>query len=50
LLTWQEKAKTSKYYENAIVTWTVRDVAKIATAKANNLNYKIYYEESELFE
>lgn len=50
LLAWQEKAKTSKYYENAITTWTVRDVAKLATAKANNLNYKIYYEESELFE
>lgn len=50
LLRWQEKAKTSKYYKNAITTWTVRDVAKIATAKANKLNYITYYKESELFE
>ena len=47
---WQEKAKTSKYYENAITTWTQRDVGKIATAKANKLNYIIYYKESDLFE
>ena len=50
LLKWQEKAKTSKYYKNAIITWTVRDTAKIAAAKANNLNYVTYYKESELFE
>jgi hypothetical protein len=50
LAEWQERAKTSKYYENAITTWTRRDPAKIATAKANKLNYIIYYKESELFE
>lgn len=50
LLKWQEKAKTSKYYKNAITTWTIRDTAKIATAKANKLNYITYYKESELFE
>ncbi len=50
LLKWQEKAKTSKYYKNAITTWTIRDVAKITTAKANKLNYITYYKESELFE
>lgn len=50
LLKWQEKAKTSKYYKNAITTWTTRDTAKMATAKANKLNYITYYKESELFE
>lgn len=50
LLKWQEKAKTSKYYKNAITTWTIRDPAKIAVAKANRLNYKMYYKEDELFE
>ena len=50
LAEWQERAKTSKYYENAITTWTVRDPAKIATAKTNKLNYILYYKESELFE
>ena len=50
LCQWQEKAKTSKYYENAIATWTVRDYAKITTARANNLNYKLYYKERDLYE
>lgn len=40
---WQEKAKTSKFYENAIYTWTVRDVKKQQCAKENNLNYKVIY-------
>lgn len=40
---WQEKAKTSQFYQNAIQTWTVRDVEKQRIAKENNLNYKIIY-------
>lgn len=36
---WKEKAKTSEFYENAIQTWTVRDVNKRETAKKNNINY-----------
>ena len=40
---WQEKAKTSKFYENAIYTWTVRDVEKARIAKENNLNYTSLY-------
>ena len=33
------KSKNTTYYDNAINTWTVRDVNKRNTAKANNLNY-----------
>ena len=40
---WKEKAKTSKFYENAIETWTVRDVKKRETALKNHLNYKVIY-------
>ena len=40
---WQEKAKTSKFYQEAINTWTIRDVKKLETAKKNNLNYKVIY-------
>ena len=40
---WQERAKTSKYYQNAIYTWTVLDVKKQKTAKENHLNYKVIY-------
>ena len=36
---WEEKAKTSKYYQNAIYTWTDLDVRKQNFAKENNLNY-----------
>ena len=43
LAIWQEKAKVSKFYQEAILTWTVRDVKKAQTAKENNLNYKIVY-------
>ena len=52
LAVWQEKAKTSKFYENAIQTWTVRDVEKQRIAKENNLNYIVFYKNklSELLE
>lgn len=43
LLEWQEKAKTSQYFKNAIETWTVRDVIKLNTLKENHLNYEIIY-------
>ena len=33
------KSKQSKYYNNAITTWTVRDVIKRNIAKKNKLNY-----------
>ena len=40
---WKEKAKCSKQYENAIYTWTIRDIEKYKVAKENNLNYKVIY-------
>ena len=40
---WEEKSKYSKYYLNAIYTWTVLDVKKQKIAKENNLNYKVIY-------
>lgn len=43
LAIWKEKAKQSKFYENAIKTWTERDVKKQQVAKQNNLNYKVIY-------
>ena len=43
LIEWQEKAKTSQFYKNAIETWTVRDVKKLQCAQKNKLNYKVIY-------
>lgn len=40
---WQEKAKTSRFYQNAIDTWTKRDTEKIEIAQKNNLNYLVFY-------
>lgn len=45
---WKEKAKKSKFYENAIKTWTIRDVSKLKKAKENNLNYLIFYNYKEM--
>lgn len=36
----QEKSKTSRFFVNAINTWTIRDVNKRNTAIENKLNYK----------
>ena len=46
LAIWQEKAKTSKYFVNAIKVWTVRDVEKVDTAHRNNLNLIVLYEDN----
>lgn len=39
LESWKQKAVSSKFYANAIDTWTRRDPEKRLAAKANNLNY-----------
>ena len=40
------KQKGTKFYDNAIETWTKRDVLKRETAKKNNLNYLEVFTES----
>ena len=42
------ESKTSKFYRNAIITWTCRDVNKRNVAKQNNLNYKEFWSIEEL--
>ena len=36
---WQEKAKTSEFYKNAVKIWTINDPLKRKIALENNLNY-----------
>lgn len=43
LTIWKEKAKVSKFYEQAIYTWTVRDVCKIKDALNSGINYMVIY-------
>lgn len=47
---WKTASSNSAYYTNAIETWTVRDVKKREIAKQNNLNYKIFWNLTELRE
>ena len=42
------KAKNSKYYDNAIDTWTVRDVKKRKCAKINSINYLVFWTLNEM--
>lgn len=44
LNTWIKKSSTSKFYENAIITWTIRDQNKIAIANKNKLNIEFLYQ------
>ena len=44
---WKEKAKTSKYFENAIDVWTRRDVEKVKIAKQNNIKLLVFYTKDE---
>jgi hypothetical protein len=37
------KNKNTKYYNNAIETWTIRDINKMNIAKENKLNYMIFW-------
>lgn len=43
---WIEKNK--KFYDNAIITWTIRDVNKRKIAKENNLNFIEFFSIFEL--
>ena len=43
LAIWQEKAKTSKYYKNAIHVWVISDQQKLMTAYKECLNYIAIY-------
>ena len=42
------KDKNTKYYNNAITAWTIRDVNKRNTAKENKLNYIEFWNINEL--
>ena len=42
------KSKHSRYYDNAIETWTIRDVKKRRCAIENNLKYIVFWKEDEV--
>lgn len=44
------KNKNTKYYRNAIETWTKRDVLKLNTAIKNNLNYIAWFNKEQAYD
>ena len=46
----QWKNKNTRYFNNAINTWTIRDVEKRCCAKNNNLNYVVLWDMNEYIE
>lgn len=44
------KSKNSKYYQQAIYTWTNLDLRKRDMAKRNNLNYLVFWNLEEFYE
>lgn len=47
---WQEKAKNSNYYKQAVFVWTNRDPLKRQTAKDNNLNWIEFFSLNEFLD
>lgn len=47
---WKQKAERSKFYQNAIDTWTKRDTEKYNYFIKNKLNFKIIYYKEDMYE
>ena len=45
---WKSKEEKSSWYKAAIDNWTVRDVKKRNTARDNNLNYVVFWNEDDV--
>lgn len=43
------KSKNTRYYDNAIETWTKRDIEKINKAKENKLRYCVFWSYNEFY-
>lgn len=41
---WLEKSQDSEFYKNAVYVWTEHDLKKRETAKENNLNYVVFWD------
>lgn len=47
---WKDKAKDSKFFDNAIYTWTDLDVRKFNIAETCGINYLVFYNKHEFDE
>lgn len=47
---WKEASKHSRFYQNAIETWTIRNLNKLNTALKNNLNYVAWFNKEQAYD
>lgn len=47
---WKQLSEHSKFYQNAIETWTVRDIKKLSIALENNLNYIAWFNQEQAYD
>ena len=47
---WKQRSEHSRFYQNAIETWTKRDILKLETAIKNNLNYIAWFNKEQAYD
>ena len=47
---WKQASEHSRFYQNAMETWTIRDLNKLKTAIKNNLNYVAWFNEEQAYD
>ena len=47
---WKNASEHSRFYQNAVETWTKRDVLKLKTVIENNLNYIAWFNEEQAYD
>ena len=46
---WKQRSEHSRFYQNAVETWTVRDINKLNTALENHLNYIAWFNQEQAY-
>ena len=46
---WKQASEHSRFYQNAIETWTKKDILKLETAIKNNLNYVVWFNKEQAY-
>lgn len=47
---WKQRSEHSRFYQNAINTWTQGDILKLNTAIENNLNYVAWFNKEQAYD
>lgn len=47
---WKQRSEHSRFYQNAVETWTIRDINKLNTALENHLNYIAWFNKEQAYD